>query len=469
VDPQNGAPTLLNLSAYSQTFVYGNIFINDGNYAPNYFHWDQDSQVRGNGRADLANGILLFYDNTVLTIANKSDMSFFQYFNTTWGGYACQTYAQPGIADVRNNIFAVLPRTTGSAIPTQKWAYCSSLQNFNFGVNWVSPGWVTNTSSSVTGTSNIYTSSDNIPGFISAISPTFNLQLASGSEALNKGAALSSDVTSNNLSSNETPTAQYLAPQSITVRSALTSLGAYEYASGITGTIIVTALSGSNGTLSCSTPVVYDTATTCGAIPNSGFVTSSLTGCGGSWTSGNTYITGVLTADCTVTAAFSPLTTYTVTPSAGSGGSISPSTPQPVISGSIVQFTVTPNIGYTASMGGTCGGTLVGTTYTTNAITANCTVSATFSASSTTYTVTPSAGANGSITPSTPQIVNNGSTVQFTVTPDSGYIASVGGTCGGYLSGTTYTTNAITADCTVSVTFIFGTAVPSTPTGVGVI
>ena len=71
----------------------------------------------------------------------------------------------------------------------------------------------------------------------------------------------------------------------------------------------------------------------------------------------------------------------------------------------------------------------------------------------TTYTVTPSAGANGSISPSTPQTVNSGATTAFTVTPSGGYTASVGGTCGGSLVGTTYTTNAITGNCTVSATF----------------
>ena len=69
------------------------------------------------------------------------------------------------------------------------------------------------------------------------------------------------------------------------------------------------------------------------------------------------------------------------------------------------------------------------------------------------YTVTPSAGANGTISPSTPQTVNSGSTTAFTVTPNSGYVASVGGTCGGSLVGTTYTTNAITGNCTVVASF----------------
>lgn len=81
----------------------------------------------------------------------------------------------------------------------------------------------------------------------------------------------------------------------------------------------------------------------------------------------------------------------------------------------------------------------------------------------TTYTVTPSAGANGSISPNTPQTVNSGATVGFTVTPSGGYTASVGGTCGGTLVGTTYTTSVITANCTVSATFaaITDTTAPS--------
>ena len=71
-----------------------------------------------------------------------------------------------------------------------------------------------------------------------------------------------------------------------------------------------------------------------------------------------------------------------------------------------------------------------------------------------TYAVTPSAGDGGTITPATVQTITEGEATAFTVTPDSGHeIASVGGTCGGSLSGNTYTTNAITAACTVNATF----------------
>jgi uncharacterized repeat protein (TIGR01451 family) len=70
-----------------------------------------------------------------------------------------------------------------------------------------------------------------------------------------------------------------------------------------------------------------------------------------------------------------------------------------------------------------------------------------------THVVTPVAGPGGSIVPSTPQTVNDGSTIAFTVTPDTGFaIATVTG-CGGSLAGNTYTTAPVTADCTVNATF----------------
>ena len=149
-------------------------------------------------------------------------------------------------------------------------------------------------------------------------------------------------------------------------------------------------------------------------------------------------------------------TSHSVTPTAGSGGSISPSSAQEIIENNTTSFTVTADSGYELdSVGGTCGGALSGSTYTTNAITSDCTVEAAFSEIvGASYTVTPSAGANGSIDPSTAVTVAEDATTSFTMTADSGYeLDSVGGTCGGTLSGSTYTTNAITSDCTVSATF----------------
>ncbi len=73
----------------------------------------------------------------------------------------------------------------------------------------------------------------------------------------------------------------------------------------------------------------------------------------------------------------------TVTPSAGSGGSVEPSTPQTIVSGATAEFTVTPDAGYTRDtpVSGTCpAGGWAGNTYTTGQITADCGLSFGFTA-----------------------------------------------------------------------------------------
>jgi len=71
----------------------------------------------------------------------------------------------------------------------------------------------------------------------------------------------------------------------------------------------------------------------------------------------------------------------------------------------------------------------------------------------TTFTVTPSAGANGTIDPAIPVVVEQGNTAVFTVTPDNGFTATVVGTCGGNLVDNTFTTNPINQNCTVVAQF----------------
>ena len=155
--------------------------------------------------------------------------------------------------------------------------------------------------------------------------------------------------------------------------------------------------------------------------------------------------------------------TYIVSAAAGAGGSISP-TSRSVAQGSATTFTVTPQSGYQIASVTGCSGSRSGSTYTTGAITAACTVSASFSA--VTHTVSATAGAGGSISP-TSRSVAQGSTTTFTVTPQSGYqIASVTG-CSGSRSGSTYTTGAITAACTVSASFSAVTHTVSATAGAG--
>ncbi len=86
------------------------------------------------------------------------------------------------------------------------------------------------------------------------------------------------------------------------------------------------------------------------------------------------------------------------------------------------------------------------------------------------YTVTATAGANGAIDPPTRDL-DHGATTSFTVTPTTGYSASVSG-CGGTLAGNIYTTGPITAACTVTATFILNSYSLSTavsPAGAGTV
>jgi len=80
------------------------------------------------------------------------------------------------------------------------------------------------------------------------------------------------------------------------------------------------------------------------------------------------------------------------------------------------------------------------------------------------YTVTPSAGSNGSISPSGAQVVAYNATPAFTATPAANYAVNAwAGSCNGTPSGTgnvSYTTSAVTTDCTVSVSFSGTDATP---------
>ena len=83
-----------------------------------------------------------------------------------------------------------------------------------------------------------------------------------------------------------------------------------------------------------------------------------------------------------------------------------------------------------------------------------------------THTIKASAGPNGSIIPSGQVSVDDGMGKTFTITPDSKYhvVTPVGGTCGGTLSGTQYTTNAVSGDCTVIASFAANAVVEHTVT-----
>jgi hypothetical protein len=152
-----------------------------------------------------------------------------------------------------------------------------------------------------------------------------------------------------------------------------------------------------------------------------------------------------------------PITsTYTITASAGTGGSISPSGSVIVTQGNSQTFTITPNNGYTVSgiiVDGVNKGTI--TSYTFSNVQASHTISASFNAlPPNQYSISASAGTGGSISPSGSILVNQGSNQAFTITANNGYTTSavlVDGTNQGAI--TSYTFTNVQTSHTISASF----------------
>jgi hypothetical protein len=214
---------------------------------------------------------------------------------------------------------------------------------------------------------------------------------------------------------------------------------------------ISASISGSNGSISPSGSVSASAGSTqtFTVTPSTGYTASVGGTCGGTL-SGGKYTTKAIDANCTVTASFT-LKSFTVTPSAGSGGKLGPSTPQTVSYDHTTSFTVTPNTGYGISSVTGCGGTLSRSEYTTGLITGNCTVTATFSQ---THGIFASSGPNGAISPSGTVHANAGASQSFSITPAKGYeVASVGVDGVSVGAVTSYKFSDIAASHTISASF----------------
>ncbi|HTP05837.1 MAG TPA: Ig-like domain-containing protein, partial [Nitrospirota bacterium] len=157
---------------------------------------------------------------------------------------------------------------------------------------------------------------------------------------------------------------------------------------------------------------------------------------------------------------------FTITASAGPRGSINPAGAVDVNVNSNPTFTVTPDAGYSiddVKVDGVSVGAVP--SYTFSGVTSDHSISASFL-----VTITATAGANGSISPSGAVLVSYNTSQAFTITPNAGYhINTVGGTCGGTLIGNTYTTSAVTQNCTVQPTFAANPVITVSPATNGVI
>lgn len=159
-----------------------------------------------------------------------------------------------------------------------------------------------------------------------------------------------------------------------------------------------------------------------------------------------------VTADHTIEASFK-LVEYTITATAGVGGSIDPSGEVLVAYGGNQTFTITPNTGYLISdvlVDEVSVGDV--TEYTFTNVTSDHTIEASFELIE--YTITATAGLGGSIAPLGDVIVAYGGEQTFTITPDVDYQVSdvlVDDVSVGAV--TEYTFTNVTADHTIEAVF----------------
>ncbi len=167
----------------------------------------------------------------------------------------------------------------------------------------------------------------------------------------------------------------------------------------------------------------------------------------------------------TVTQAGASESAFTITASAGTGGSISPSGALSVSSGTGKTFAITPNAGYRVAdvlVDGASVGAVA--TYSFSSVSANHTIAASFAANPTSFTLTASAGTGGSISPSGPVSVSKGTSKTFTVTPHTGYRLTgllVDGSSATPV--TTYSATIVTADTGYRVTGLVVDDLSATP------
>lgn len=186
----------------------------------------------------------------------------------------------------------------------------------------------------------------------------------------------------------------------------------------------------------------------------------------------NTWSEMTINKNLMVSATIQP-TTYTITASTDSNGAIDPSGSVYVAKGASQKFTFTPNNNYELNVL-TVDGTVTDSTtsYTFENVNSNHTINATFKLK--TYTITASAGSNGSISPSGVVPANPGDIKYFTITASSGYriesiivdnvnvtASSTGNNTN--CTGTFYKFENISSNHTISTTFAPLTSVPDIP------
>ncbi len=184
---------------------------------------------------------------------------------------------------------------------------------------------------------------------------------------------------------------------------------------------LISASAGPNGTITPSGPIGVPCGTDQSFLiaPVSGYHIADVVVDGSSVGPVTSYNFINVTAPHTISATFA-INTYTIAATAGSNGTITPSGAVSVNYSNDQSFTISPDACYhvadvlvdSISIGPV-------TSYTFTGVTNAHTIDASFAIN--TYTITASAGTNGSISPVGAVSVNCGTNQDFTITPDTGH------------------------------------------------
>lgn len=257
------------------------------------------------------------------------------------------------------------------------------------------------------------------------------------------------------------------APTRTAILTAVTDeAGTPAVAVGLSGTakVSISATAGSNGSISPAGTTFVATGSSQGYsfTPAAGYHVADVLVDGVSIGAPSGFTFASLSDNHTIDVTFA-LNQYSVTASVGANGSLSSSTPSPAVvgHGSPVTFVFDASSGYhVTSVSDSCGGTtytnssnaVASYSHTIAAITADCTVTASFAINS--YTISATAGANGSISPSGTTTVSHGANLTYTITPQSGYrVASLLVDGSPVTPALSYSFSNVTAAHTIDVTF----------------
>ena len=187
-------------------------------------------------------------------------------------------------------------------------------------------------------------------------------------------------------------------------------------------TFTITSSAGTGGSISPigTSSLKYDSSLIYTITPNTGFVLDTLFVNGNKVDSISSYTFDTVKENKTIFAKFK-VQIFTITSSAGTGGSISPSGTSFVKYDSSIKYTITPNVGFvidTLFVNGNKVDSI--SSYTFDTVTINKTISAKFKVQ--TFTIISSAGTGGMITPVGSSILIYDSSIKYTITPDAGFL-----------------------------------------------